>query len=246
MNTYFMRGPRVKRITNGNVLVAFLKTNKVRIGIPDNEIAEYEAIVTTAENTLDKVTRADYRTLSMTAQLEEVFKTFAQASLAIKRKYFNVPPLTNADLVACHFRSPELSQDEVKPPTTSCTIIAKNPDPDVVSLHFDDYRKLSPETRAYYGVRYNWGIVRAESVIRIAKGLEPSIDEYKAAAGVGHYLIEAPKNGEIMPHSKYAKKLRNTLHFENESGNTLYLCARYETDKGDACPWGPVVKVVIT
>jgi hypothetical protein len=31
-----------------------------------------------------------------------------------------------------------------------------------------------------------------------------------------------------------------------DSGKVLYICLRYENDKGDEGPWGPMIEVIIT
>jgi hypothetical protein len=227
-------------------MLAFITAEGKRLLIPDEVVAAYGKTLNDAKIMLDKASQTQDRTATVTAQINETFGKFNRATINLKRQYLTVPPLTDADLVACQLRPADTTPTEIRTPSTSCNILVKTLGPGVVRLDFEDYGNLSPEVRAMYGVRYYWGIMRAVSVLRLASGGEPTIDEYKAACGKEHYLLFPPEDGEIMAHSKYTGRKREVLYIKGEAGNVLYLCARYETPTGDSSPWGPVAKIVIT
>jgi hypothetical protein len=242
---HWLKRKRSAKIAQGDAILVFIKANKALVGITDEAIAAFEAVLTAAKILLDKAMQTQDRTAVTTAQIKEAFDKYTLAIINLKRQYLTVPPLVDADLVTCQLRPADPSPTEIKPPNSSCTIKAKPVAPGVVQLDFDDYGNLSPEVRERYGVRYYWAVMRAETVVRMAKGDEPTIDEYKAAAGEEHYLIDVPKNGKILAHSQYTGRKRDYLRIENEEGNTLYLCARYETPTGNPGPWGPITRVII-
>jgi hypothetical protein len=242
---YWMKRSRAGQVGQGDAILVFLKANKDRIGISDEEIAAYEKKHTAAKIMLDKAMQTQDRNPVATAQIKETFETFLLSLAKIKRQYLTVPPLVDSDLVTCQLRPDDTTPTTVRTPDSSCTIKAKPTAPGVVRLDFDDYASLAPAVREKYGVRYYWAVMRAETVLRLAKGGAPTPEEYEAAAGEEHYLIAVPKNGKILAHSQYTGRKRDYLHIDNEEGNTLYLCARYETPTGEPGPWGPVTRVII-
>ncbi|MDR1178425.1 MAG: hypothetical protein LBK64_06325, partial [Spirochaetaceae bacterium] len=66
------------------------------------------------------------------------------------------------------------------------------------------------------------------------------------AASVKHYLREPPLDGEGLRHHAFTRRSRELVIFESaESGMTAYFCARYENQKGQKGPWGPVASAII-
>lgn len=58
-------------------------------------------------------------------------------------------------------------------------------------------------------------------------------------------LQEVPLTGDDLPHSKFTRRKYRNFDFQGESGNTVYFCLCYENSKGEAGPWGLMLKAVI-
>jgi hypothetical protein len=65
------------------------------------------------------------------------------------------------------------------------------------------------------------------------------------AASKKHYLMEPPKDGEGLTHIFTCRRKEQLVFDAEDAGKTVYLCARYENQKGKAGNWGPVVSAVI-
>jgi hypothetical protein len=58
-------------------------------------------------------------------------------------------------------------------------------------------------------------------------------------------LSGPPETGNLLPYSEFTRRKRHHFDFDGESGNTIYIAPRYENEKGDAGPFGPIVHAVI-
>jgi hypothetical protein len=86
---------------------------------------------------------------------------------------------------------------------------------------------ISADPRSDYGVSIHYGI------------LDP-------ANPSGRFRISAPPvTGDDLPHSVFVKKRKHVFDFEGDSGKTVWFCLRYENEKGDPGPYGPLFSAVI-
>jgi hypothetical protein len=66
------------------------------------------------------------------------------------------------------------------------------------------------------------------------------------AASDKHYLMKPPLDGKGLTHYRFTRRRREKLVFDAaESGMTVYVCCRYENQKGEVGQWGPVAYAVI-
>jgi hypothetical protein len=66
------------------------------------------------------------------------------------------------------------------------------------------------------------------------------------AASEKHYLMKPPVDGKGLTHYRFTRRRKEKLLFDAEdSGLTVYVCCRYENQKGDEGQWGPVVSSII-
>jgi hypothetical protein len=100
-------------------------------------------------------------------------------------------------------------------------------------VHMVEIKKLrpvsgpAPSSKSDYGIKIFFGLTgesTSEHPIRLSK---------------------EPKTGRELPESVFTKKKKILFDFEGESGNTLYVCMRYENQKGREGPFGPMLKAVI-
>jgi len=54
-----------------------------------------------------------------------------------------------------------------------------------------------------------------------------------------------PKSGHDLPDHVFTRRKHHLFDFDGESGNTVYFCLRYENAKGNAGPFGTILKAVI-
>ena len=86
---------------------------------------------------------------------------------------------------------------------------------------------LSADPRSDYGVSIHYGI------------LEPGNPG-------GRFRIAAPPaTGDDLPHSVFTRKKKHLFDFEGDTGKTVYFCLRYENEKGEAGPYGPIFSALI-
>ncbi|MDR2466174.1 MAG: hypothetical protein LBD35_02170 [Prevotellaceae bacterium] len=66
-------------------------------------------------------------------------------------------------------------------------------------------------------------------------------------AEIRHALLDsAPKTIDDIVHSDYSTRSPHILSFdENVRGKTIYLCLRWENNRGEKGPWGEIVKTTV-
>jgi hypothetical protein len=66
-------------------------------------------------------------------------------------------------------------------------------------------------------------------------------------AEIRHALLEsAPETIDEIVHSDYSTRSPHILSFdENARGKTIYLCLRWENNRGEKGPWGEIVKTTV-
>jgi hypothetical protein len=66
------------------------------------------------------------------------------------------------------------------------------------------------------------------------------------AASAKHYLMKPPGDGEELRHYRFTRRRTEGVTFEAaEGGMTVYVCGRYENQKGQVGQWGPVASAVV-
>jgi hypothetical protein len=84
------------------------------------------------------------------------------------------------------------------------------------------------DPRSYHGVSIHIGI------------LDATHSEWR--------ITEVPTSGKNLPYEIFTRRKRSLLDFDGESGKTIYICLRYENEKGGedgVGPFGPIFKAVI-
>jgi hypothetical protein len=60
-----------------------------------------------------------------------------------------------------------------------------------------------------------------------------------------YHIAEPPKTGDDLPHAVFTRRKKRLFHLDGESGNTVYFCPRYENEKGEPGPYGPILSAII-
>jgi hypothetical protein len=166
------------------------------------------------------------RTPVMATQIKMADKALAETMRDIKKRYFFVPPLTEADITALGLRQ----KDDVPTPVGAPTMPADGdlafPAKGMISIAKIRPGGPNPDKRASYGVRIYFGLL--------------------GETGRGAFrLATAPITGDDLPHSVFTKTKSHTFDFTAERGNQAFFCMRYENSKGQAGPWGDVMEAYI-
>jgi hypothetical protein len=196
-------------------------------GIPNYVQAELEGLTEGAQDALSEAMSSE-RTAVITARCKAAFDALIAKMRDIKKRYFLQPPLMDEDLVSLELSPPDTTPTPIPPPTAQVEADLTFP-----GIHLVELKKIRavagsvPDGKSDYGVRIFWGL----------SGLAGGEDKFR--------VTEAPASGKDLPHSKFTRRHKELFDFDGESGNTVYFCLRYENPKGDAGPFGPMLKAVI-
>jgi hypothetical protein len=168
------------------------------------------------------------RTAVITAKCKAAFEALTAKMRDMKKRYFLQPPLKDEDLISLELSPPDTTLTAIPPPTAQVEADITFP-----GIHLIELKKIravagaEPDKRSDYGVRIFWGLGGAAS----------ATDKFR--------VTDTPKSGHDLPHSQFTRRHRELFDFDGESGNTIYFCLRYENPKGQAGPFGPILKAVI-
>jgi hypothetical protein len=141
-------------------------------------------------------------------------------------QYLRFPPVTDEDRRAMGIPNHDLTPTRIPAPTSQAE--ADMVFPGIHMLELVKIRKagiLSDDPRSDYGVSIHIGILDAvNSKWRITK---------------------PPATGEDLPYAVFTREKKMLFDLDGESGKTVYICLRYENQKGDAGPFGPGLHAVI-
>jgi hypothetical protein len=114
-------------------------------------------------------------------------------------------------------------------PKSIATATVKHPADHAVELHISTL--VEEDDHDGCGVRIYYGKYDRTGKMLVTKGDMP----------------EPPKTEDDLPHSHFTHRKIYRFNFSLvDSGKVLYICLRYENDKGDEGPWGPMIEVIIT
>ena len=197
-------------------------------GIPQAAFTQLGALYGAAQAALTLAMQAETRTPVANQNVRDTFGALIPAMRDMKNRYFFVPPLTNGDIVSLLLRLHDNEPTKIPPPTAQVEADLTFP-----GIHLVELRNIRPvagqppDPRSDYGVRVYFGFSG------------PPTEKYR------YRLAEPPKTGGDLKDSLFTRRKKEFFDFEGESGNTVYFCLRYENPKGDAGPYGPIMKAVI-
>jgi hypothetical protein len=205
-------------------------------GIPTEQIVEYRRLYTLAEEALRRVSNLAERTHVLVIICTEMFAALKQKMRFFRNVYFKMPPLDLTDWAALGFRERRGRGAPGSAPEGA----------PVVTL---DYRGRShlllvrlaplPGTPAPgEGNEYEYAVY--------AGVMPPGGATLEQAAGVRHYLMAPPADGEGLRHRLFTRRKTAHVTFDaEEAGMTAWVCCRYESRTRPPGPWGPPASAVI-
>jgi hypothetical protein len=188
-------------------------------GIPEAAITELAALTNAADGALATAKHEATRTPVATAQCKTAFEALTAKMRDSKKRYFYVPPLTDADLVSLGLK-PQESQAHTPQgaPTAQVT-----------------------------GETYLVG--RHELGVKIVYVTGDPNDKANKGFRIWYKVLApgeaAPSDPEQLTKSFYTKRKKDVVEFGyNDSGKTVWFAIQIENG-GKKGPWGPLLSALI-
>ncbi|MDR2632274.1 MAG: hypothetical protein LBC51_01445, partial [Treponema sp.] len=225
-NTDWMPGPRTGILAMCLSWILYLtQARRTAWGVPEAEFTELESLSSTAQDLLQKAQNDAERTRVITVECQEAFKALEAKMRFFRDRYFKIPPLTEGDWAALGFRPKDTHPSPAPAPDGVPAASLSYPGgPHAMTLHLGPLAgtlELAPESD--YGYVVYLGI------------MPPGGASLEQAASDKHYLMKVPADGKGLLHYRFTRRAKEKLIFDAEdAGMTVYVCCRYENQKGEA------------
>jgi len=188
-----------------------------------------ELVVTEATRLLENLNTTLTENSGLSTAAQNLAKREAQAAAtkavrAMVNQYLRFAPVTNVDRVQMGIPNRDTVPTIVPPPDVQVIGTLMFPGVGLVDVYDIKPDGDRTDDRAKHGVRIYFGVVSQTSKFKIAG---------------------PPKTGSDLPHSVFTRRNRQRFDFMGEHGNVVYFCLRYENSKGQAGPWGRIIKSFI-
>jgi hypothetical protein len=198
--------------------VSILPTKTAAWNIPGTVSGELAPLVSAAETALSTAQNEATRTPVATAQCKTAFDTLSAKMRDIKKRYFYVPPLTDADLISLGLKIPDPTPTASGTPTAQCTI------------------------ETYLVGRHELGV---KIIYLTGNANDPANKGYRIWYSVIAPGETPPANPGELRMSFFTKRKKDVIEFEfGDSGKTAWFAVQIENE-GKKGPWGPLVSALI-
>ena len=138
----------------------------------------------------------------------------------IKRRYFLLPPLDKADLIALGLKLKDDTPTAVGKPLGVAAANVKYLGKKVMQLYIHHVEGTPLNEKANYGYKIYYGVYADSET--------------------------PPASGKDLRENTFTRKKKELFTFQPEdTGKTAYFCIRYENSKGEAGPWGQLLSAII-
>jgi hypothetical protein len=204
--------------------------------VPAEQFTELKALFEKAEALLQKAMDISERTHVITIECQAAFVALKEKMRFFRDRYFKLPPLSEADWAALGFRPKDTHPTPIPVPDGVPAVTLSYPGgPHALTAHLGSMagtQELDPTSD--YGYTIYVGI------------MPPGGATLEQAASDKHYLMKAPADGKGLQHVRFTRRRKEKLLFDTEdAGMMVYVCCRYENQKGEVGQWGPVASAVI-
>jgi hypothetical protein len=211
-------GTRIGQLAMGKKWVAIMATHGTDWGIPGAVVTGLGAEVSSADSVLAAAMNESTRTPVVTAHCREIFGFLEGMMRDIKRRYFLIPPLTEADFVALGLKIPDSTSTPTGTPTAQVTV------------------------ETFLAGRHELGF----KIVYVTGSPDDAANkEYRVYYKVVGPGEKAPEHPKELGSSFSTKRKKELIRFDyGESGKTVYIAVQIENErkKGE---WGPMVSALI-
>jgi hypothetical protein len=138
-------------------------------------------------------------------------------------QYLRFPPVTGEDRLAMGIPNHDTKPSRVPAPTSQAEADLVFPGIHLVELvKIRKVGNVSDDPRSDYGVSIHYGIMDAVN------------SKWRITA--------PPATGEDLPHTVFTREKKLLLDLDGETGKTIYICLRYENQKGGETGGAPSVR----
>jgi len=204
-------------------------------GIPPTRVEQLKVDAERAGAALERV-NSGLRTPADVVACAVAFDNMATEARFIKRHFLLAPPLRPEHLAMLMLRQPDSTPTPIGPPTVQPAITVAYPGgPHLLRITLAQLAGSDPfDERSDYGHAIFMGIMPQGGATA------------EQAAGPKRYLMKEPLSGAELLHWRFTRRRRDFVEFDGgESGMRAFFCARYENQKGEHGPWGPIASGVI-
>ena len=219
-NADWLPSGRQDQITMANNWLSILQTGTTAAdwSVPAAAITELAALAGEAETTLKTAQNEETRTPVASARCKTAFDALAAKMRDIKKRWFHVPPLADADIIGLGLKLHDNIPTASGTPTAQVTIETY-----LIGRHQLGVKLIyvtgNPADAANKGYRIWYSV--------IAQGETP------------------PANPEDLRKSFLTKRKKDLIDFDfGDSGKTAYFAVQIENE-GKKGPWGPLVSALI-
>jgi hypothetical protein len=193
------------------------ETNK-RLRFNEEFVQEFYNIVSKADDEFFRAKKD--RTVGTNALLREAFAKLTARMRYIKKRYFFVPPLTEADLAVLGLHPQDTTHTPIGKPVGKFEAKISYTSSGSLQVNIITDGESASHSKSNFGYRIYHGVY--------AQGDTP------------------PASGKDLRESQFSHHKKLVFTFEpEERGKTAYFCIRAENGKGDAGEWGDLSSAII-
>jgi hypothetical protein len=216
--TDWLPGTRDEQVSMAEIWNNALHNSSGGWGIPATVMAEFAPLVSNAESALSTAKDEATRTPVATAQCKTAFEELIAKMRNIKKRYFYVPPLTDADLISLGLKPRDSTPTASGTPTAQVTV------------------------ETYLVGRHELGV---KMIYVTGNPADPANKGYRIWYSVVAPGETPPTNPDDLRKSFYTKRKKDVIEFDfGDSGKTAYFAVQIENE-GKKGPWGPLVSALI-
>ena len=205
----------------------FLTFNGARIGAPPEYIGGLNDRIVGLKNLLDQ-TPVGERTKAKTAQINLAAQSLEQHLRYGKKHWIIMPPVTLDEWVSMLLPAPDTKRTPVPGPVVIPVFQPVAGSPGLVRIVGIGVLEMPSWNKSQYH----------ELILAFGLGGLPTEDR-------PFRFNKEPVSPDVLPHIEITKRREHTLTLTGESGNTLYIAARYRNVNGVLGPWSAIIKVII-
>jgi hypothetical protein len=181
-------------------------------------VQEFNNIVSKADDEFFRPKKE--RTVGTNATLKEAFAKLTEKMRDIKKRYFFVPPLTEADLAILGLHPQDTTHTPIGKPVGKFEAKITYTSSGALQVNIIADADSAAHSKSNFGYRIYHGVY--------ASGDTP------------------PATGKDLRESRFSHHKKFVFTFEpEERGKTAYFCIRAENGKGDAGEWGDLSSAII-